>query len=119
MRSFRRFAVWDKAHRLTLAVYAASATFPRDELFGLTSQIRRASMSIPTNIAEGCGRRTDTEFAQFLHVAMGSASEVEYQLLLARDLTYLPPEVYESLSMEVTEVKRMLTGLIQKLTADR
>lgn len=93
--------------------------FPKEELYGLTSQIRRACASIPANVAEGCGRGSDAEFARFLQIAMGSASELEYHLLLARDLNLLNSSDYNQLAREVTEVKRMLTSLIQKLTADR
>ncbi len=110
--------VWEKAHLLTLAVYKATGTFPRDETYGLTSQIRRSCASIPANIAEGCGRGGHAELAHFLHIAMGSASELEYHLLLARDLDLLDNVRYQALASEVTEVKRMLTSLIQKLKAD-
>ncbi|MCA1716112.1 MAG: four helix bundle protein [Actinobacteria bacterium] len=118
MRDFRELKVWEKGHRLTLAVYKATARFPRDELYGLTSQIRRSCASIPANIAEGCGRGEDAELARFLRIAMGSASELEYHLLLAHDLNLLDTSDYESLTKEVTEIKRMLTSFIQKLTAD-
>jgi len=83
MKDFRELKVWEKAHQLTLEVYKATTIFPKDELYGLTSQIRRACASIPANIAEGCGRRGDAEFARFLGIAMGSASELDYHLLLA------------------------------------
>lgn len=119
MRNFRELKVWEKAHQLTLAVYKATKTFPKDELYGLTSQIRRSCSSIPANIAEGCGRKREAEFARFLQIAMGSASELEYHLLLAHDLTFLNIEDYEPLREEVIKVKRMLTSLIQKLSADR
>jgi len=118
MRDFRELKVWEKSHRLTLAVYKATATFPRDELYGLTSQIRRSCFSIPANIAEGCGRHGDAELARFLQIALGSASELEYHLLLAHDLRLLNDLDYEKLMGEVTEVKRMLTSFIQKLRAD-
>ena len=119
MRDFKTLKVWEKSHRLTLAVYEASKTFPRDELYGLTSQLRRSSSSIPANIAEGCGRSGNPELARFLHIAMGSASELEYHLLLARDLNILNHSDYDRLAVEVTEVKRMLTSFIKKLKADR
>jgi len=119
MRDFKELKVWEKAHLLTLTVYKATAAFPRDELYGLTSQIRRSCASIPANIAEGCGRSGEPELARFFHIAMGSASELEYHLLLARDLGFLQNSAYEQLAREVTEVKRMLTSFIQKLTADR
>ena len=117
MRDFRDLMVWHKSHELTLAVYRATRQFPRDELYGLRSQIRRSSASIPANIAEGCGRGGAPELRQFLQVAMGSASELEYHLLLANDLTLLAGEDFERLSGSVTEVKRMLTALIVKLRA--
>jgi four helix bundle protein len=90
MRDFRTRKVWQKAHQVTLRVYGATRTFPKDELYGLTSQIRRYAASIPTNVAEACGRSGGAEFARFLNIAMGSASELEYQLLLARDLNWTP-----------------------------
>jgi four helix bundle protein len=119
MKDFRELKVWEKAHKLTLAVYKYTATFPKNELYALTSQIRRSCASIPANIAEGCGRQGDAELARFLQIAMGSASELEYHLLLARDLTFLDGSDYECLNNDVTDVKRMLTSLIKKLRADR
>jgi four helix bundle protein len=118
LRNIRELKVWEKGHRLTLAVYKSTARFPQDELYGLTSQIRRSCSSIPANIAEGCGRYGDTELARFLGIAMGSASELEYHLLLAHDLDLLETAEYRELAREVTEVKRMLTSFIQKLKAD-
>jgi len=115
MRDFRNLQVWEKAHSLTLSVYKATASLPKDELYGLTSQIRRSSASIPTNIAEGCGRSGDAELARFMSIGMGSASELEYQLLLAHDLNYLDQSTYALLDEKVTEVKRMLTGFIKTL----
>ena len=118
MRDFRDLKVWEKAHRLTLAAYKATSTFPQHELFGLTSQLRRASVSIPANIAEGCGRSGSPELARFLRIAFGSASELEYHIILSADLCYLNKSNSEHLIKQVTEVKRMLTSLIQKLMAD-
>lgn len=117
MRSFRNLRVWEKSHQLTLDIYAFSKVFPRDEMFGLTSQMRRASASVGMNIAEGCCRKSDTEMARFLQMAMGSASELEYQLVLAHDLNYLRNPAYERLSIQVVEVKRMLSSLMQKVKA--
>ncbi|HWR73429.1 MAG TPA: four helix bundle protein [Nitrospirota bacterium] len=119
MKDFRKLKVWQKAHRLTLKVYEASRGFPREERYGLTGQMRKSSSSVPMNIAEGCGRGSDLEFGRFLQIAMGSASELEYQLILARDLTYLKPEEYEDLAGDTAEVKRMLAPLIGKLKAER
>jgi four helix bundle protein len=110
--------VWEKSHHLALAIYKATAAFPKDELYGLTSQMRRSCVSISANIAEGCGRDGEAELARFCRIAMGSASELEYQLLLARDLGLLTNMDYEQLTSGVTEVKRMLTSFIQKLKAD-
>ena len=118
MRDFRQLKVWEKSHDLTLAVYKATSKFPRDELYGLTSQIRRSCASIPANIAEGCGRKGKADFARFFQIALGSASEVEYHFLLACDLALLSRPDYQRLANEVTEVKRMLTSLIQKLNTD-
>ena len=115
MRDFKELKVWEKSHQLALAVYKATATFPREELYGLTSQIRRAGASIPANIAEGCGRSGDAELARFLQIAMGSASELEYHLLLARVLNHLAGSQYEPLASQVIEVKRMLASFIVKL----
>ena len=115
MKDFKKLKVWQKAHRLTLDVYQASATFPREELYGLTSQIRRSCLSIPSNIAEGCGRVSDTDFARFLQISMGSSSEVEYLLILSRDLQILTTDYYERLSQDVIQIKRMLTSLIKTL----
>jgi len=119
MKDFRQLKVWEKSHLLALAIYKITKEFPKEKLYGLTSQIRRASMSIPTNIAEGCGRNTDADFARFLQMSMGSASETEYQLILARDLKFLAKDSYEKLHTDVEEVKRMLASLLKTLRADR
>ncbi|PXF55073.1 MAG: diversity-generating retroelement protein bAvd family protein [Deltaproteobacteria bacterium] len=118
MRDFRELKVWEKAHRLTLQVYRITKDFPSDEQFGLTVQLRRAAASVPTNIAEGCGRDSERELARFMSIAAGSVSEVEYQLLLACDLDYMQDETYRELNQQVNEVKRMLNSFIQKLTAN-
>jgi len=101
-----------------LAVYVVTAGFPRAELYGLTSQARRASSSIPANIAEGCGRSGDNELRRFLEIAVGSASELEYHLFLAKDLKMLDESQYAQLNQQVCEVKRMLAAFILKLKAD-
>jgi len=103
---------------LALSVYKATLSFPKEEIYGLTSQFRRAASSIPANIAEGCGCNRNREFARFLGIALRSASETEYHLLLARDLRYLDIKAYEGLNNQAVEVKRMLTGFIQKLNAN-
>src|SRR4051812_17274670 len=118
MQNFRNLKVWEKAHAVTLDVYKTSSSFPKTELYGLTSQMRRSSASIGANIAEGCCRKGDREFGRFLHMAMGSASELECHLVLARDLCFLESTDYERLSSEILDTKRMLATLIQKLKAD-
>lgn len=108
-----------KAHNLTVDLYRTTASFPREEIYGLTSQIRRGSSSIAANLAEGCGRSGIAEFAHFCSMAMGSASELEYHLWLARDLQLIKPALYEQLNVRTLEVKRMLAALHKKLSADR
>ena len=115
MKDFRDLQVWQRAHQLTLDIYQAVASFPREEVYGLTSQIKRASSSIAANIAEGCGRKGDAELARFLHYAMGSASELEYHLLLAHELKFLKGDAYRRLAIGVVEVKKMLSKFIARL----
>jgi four helix bundle protein len=118
VQSFRNLKVWEKAHVLTLDVYRSSKSFPRDEVYGLTSQMRRSAACIGANIAEGSCRKGDREFGRFLQIAMGSASELEYHLLLAHDLELMGTSDYQRLSEGIVEVKRMLASLIRKLRAD-
>jgi len=115
MQDFRNLMVWQKGHRLTLAIYRATIGFHDEEKFGLISKIRRAASSVPINIPEGCGREGNKELARFLQISMGSASELKYLLLLARDLKYLPAESYMTLNSQVIEVKSMLAPLINHL----
>ena len=115
MQDFKKLQVWAKSHDLTLRMYALTSQFPREEIYGLTSQIRRACASIPTNIAEGCGRKSSADFARFLQIAMGSASETEYLILLARDLKYLNADQYAELINTTIEVEKMLTALLKRL----
>lgn len=117
MKDFHELKVWQKAHSLTLAVYDVTASFPRSELYGLTSQHRRSSASIAANLAEGCGRGGDAEFGRFCSIARGSANELEYHLLLARDLKLLQDREHDQLVGRAVELQRMLRGLIQKLKA--
>jgi len=116
MRDFKQLKVWQKAHHLVLNVYRHTRDFPQDERFGLTAHLLKSAASVPSNIAEGCGREGDKELARFLSIAAGSASETEYQLILARDLGYLGPEHHQELDTQVNEVKRMLNAFIQRLT---
>ena len=108
MRDFHKLKVWQKSHQLALEVYKVSQSFPKEELFGLTSQIRRAVSSVPTNIAEGCGRDSNKDFAHFLQIAIGSASEVVYELLLAHDLQYINKDEYERLTSEMVAIRKMI-----------
>ncbi len=117
MQDFKNLKVWQKSHALTLEMYKATENFPGNELYGLTSQMRRSCASIPANIAEGCGRNSDPEFARFLAISMGSAAELEYHLLLARDLGFITQVNYEKLNKHTAEIKQMLTNLIKKLKA--
>ena len=113
MRNYKELIVWKKAHEMTLDVYNATRQFPREELYGLTSQLRRSAASVGANIAEGSGRRSNNEICRFLQIARGSARESEYHILLARDLKLLREEDFHRLSRQADEVQRMLTALIQ------
>jgi four helix bundle protein len=112
---FKQLKVWRKAHAMTLDTYRVTAAFPKVEMYGLTSQLRRASASIGANIAEGCGRRSDGEMCRFLQIARGSAAEVEYHVLLAPDLHFLEDKEFETLTRQADELQRMLTGLMQSV----
>lgn len=114
MQDFKNLEVWKKSHSLTLDIYRITSRFPKSELYGLTGQTRRSAASIPANIAEGCGRYGNAELTRFLRISMGSASELEYHILLAHDLNYMPTEDYNSISLRLTEIKRMLTGLSKR-----
>ena len=115
MRDFKKYDIWKLSHELTLEIYLISNTFPKEEIYGLTSQIRRSSSSIPTNISEGCGRDSDIEFNRFLTIALGSASETEYLIILANDLNYLEDNQAKILIEKVNIIKRKTHQLKQKL----
>jgi four helix bundle protein len=119
LKDFRTLQVWERAHRMALSAYRVTNAVPKSELYGMTSQIRRCAVSIAANIAEGCGKRGNGEFQRFLNIAAGSASELEYHFLLARDLGYLNETDYPLLSANVVEVKRMLASLARKVEEDR
>jgi four helix bundle protein len=108
---FTKLAVWKKAHELTLGIYRRSSEWPRYELFGLTSQARRAASSVPANLAEGCGRNSDAELARSARTALGSASELSYWLILAHDLDYIERAERDGFQESVSEIRRMLTSL--------
>ena len=119
MQNYKDLKVWEKAHQLTLNVYKESKLFPKDELYSLTSQLRRATSSIPANIAEGCGKNSQADLANFLNISLGSANEAEYFILLSKDLNYLSEEKHKLLFNEVNEVKAMLISLINKIRAPK
>ena len=115
MRDFKKYTVWEQSHSLTLAIYQMTKSYPSDEKFGIISQMRRAASSIPTNIAEGCGKSSDKDFARFLNISFGSASELEYLLILSRDLEYISVNHFEKITGELISIKKQLYHLINKL----
>lgn len=115
MQNYKDLKVWERAHQLTLKVYRVSKGFPKEELYSLTNQLRRCVSSIPANIAEGCGKNSQKDFGNFLNIALGSANEAEYFLLLSRDLDYLPMDEYLILNDNINEIKAMLISLIIKV----
>jgi len=117
MKNYHNLKVWDKAHQTALRIYSLTKNFPKEEQFNLVSQIRRSSLSIPTNIAEGTGKFTNSDFAKFLQIALGSAHEVEYLLLFSFELQFLEKDDYELVAKEIGEIKAMLISLIKKVRA--
>lgn len=115
MKDYKKLNVWQNAHSLAVEIYKITDSFPRSEIYGLTSQIRRACVSIPSNIAEGCGKEGDAEFGRFLQISLGSANELEYQLLLARDLKFLDINSFNFLNDKVDHVRRMLILMIKRI----
>ena len=115
MKDFRTLNVWQKSHELAVMIYQGTKKFPKEEVYGITSQIRRAIVSIPTNLAEGCGRGSDRDFAKFAQIAFGSANESEYLILLSNELGFIDKTDSDELTEKVTEIKRMLTSLIKNL----
>ena len=116
MRDFKKYDIWQLGHSFTLEVYKITSSFPKEELYGLSSQIRRASSSIPTNIAEGCGRNSDKEFNQFLNIALGSACETEYILILSKDLNYIPLDISNDLEKQINTIKSKAYNLKKVLS---
>src|SRR5574338_1532710 len=112
MKDFRSLKVWEKAHALTLEIYKSTEYFPKQELYSLTNQVQRAAVSIPANIAEGCGKDSDAELKRYFTIAMGSASELEYLLLLAHDLGYLTTDIYQPMTKDLVETRKMLNAFI-------
>jgi four helix bundle protein len=118
MQNYKDLKVWEKAHSFTLKVYEATKSFPKEELYSLTNQLRRSASSIPANIAEGSGKNSQLEFGHFLNIALGSANETEYYLILSKDLTYLNAEDFDILSKMINEIKAMLIALIAKVRSN-
>jgi len=117
MIDYKKYNVWQKSHQLVLEIYAVTATYPKSEQFNLISQINRAALSIPTNIAEGCGRETQKELLRFLYISSGSAHELEYLLLVSKDLKYIEETLYIKLYSDINEIKKMVAALIRKIAA--
>ncbi len=117
MQNYKELKVWEKAHQFVLEVYRITKTFPKDELFALTNQFRRASVSVAANITEGCGKKTQKEFARYLNISLASSNECEYFVLLSRDLGYLNMAEFEALNKRVNIVKAMLINLIAKVSS--
>lgn len=115
MRDFTKLEIWKRSHQLTLKIYSITKSFPKEELFGLTAQMRKSSSSMPTNIAEGCGRNTNPQLNRFLDIATGSASELQYQLILSKDLSYITGSVFLELHNETVEIRKMIRGYMVTL----
>ena len=111
MRDFKKFEVWQLSHQLTLKIYTSTKSFPKEEIFGLTSQIRRCAVSIPSNIAEGCGRKTDKDFSNFLSISLGSAFEFETQLIICKNLGYILETDFKTLESEIQHIQNMIIKL--------
>lgn len=118
MRDFKKLEIWTLAHELTLDIYKASTTFPKEELFGLTSQIRRSVASVPTNIAEGCGRNSKADTAHFIQIAIGSLCETEYHIILAHDLKYMSEPNYTKIIDKLNTLRRMMISFNNLLRND-
>lgn len=119
MQNYRSLKVWEKAHAFTLEIYKITLSFPKTETYSLIDQMRRSSSSIPTNIAEGCGRNSQLELAHFLNISLGSSNEIDYQILLSKDLEYISETEYEFLEKQIREIKAMLIALISKIRAEK
>ena len=117
MRDFRQLEIWQRSHTLTLKIYSVTQAFPKEEVYDLTSQMRRSASSVPTNIAEGCGRESLVEFKRFLTIAAGSSSELQYQCILSKDLDYLNETIFKELFDEISQIRRMIFGYAEKLKA--
>ena len=119
MQNYKDLKVWNSAHKFVLDLYKVCGSFPREEIYVLTAQLKRAGISIPANIAEGCGKRSNAELSHFLNIALGSANETEYFVLLASDLNFIDKVTYERLAAQINEIKAMLIGLISKVRSQK
>ena len=117
LKNFKDLQVWQKSYALVIEIYKVTTVFPKSELYGLTSQIRRAAISIPSNIAEGYSRGHRTEYIRFVSMAYGSLAELQTQLMLAKDLDYIQKEVYETIAGEYEDLERMISAMIKSLKA--
>ena len=115
MRDFRQLEIWQRSHTLTLKIYSVTQAFPKEKVYGLTSQMRRSASSVPTNIAEGCGRESVVELKRFLTITAGSSSELQYQCILSKDLNYLNETIFKELFDEISQIRRMIFGYAEKL----
>lgn len=118
MRDYTKYEVWKLSHMLALDIYKVTRTFPKEEIYGIVSQIKRAVVSVNLNIVEGCGRGSDEDFKRMLTIANGSAFEVEYALLLSKDLGFVSIDDYEIISPKVKELKMKISKLILKIQED-
>ncbi|NCN86375.1 four helix bundle protein [archaeon] len=116
MQDFKSLLIWKKSFELNKKIYKITKHFPEEEIYGLTSQIRRSSISISSNIAEGCGRKTNKDFSNFLHNSFGSLKELECQILISESLNYISKEELEKIQTEISELTAMIIGLIKKIT---
>ncbi|SFQ09625.1 four helix bundle protein [Parafilimonas terrae] len=117
MRDFQELNIWQRSHQLTLTVYTITASFPQQEIYTLTSQMRRSSSSIPTNIAEGCGKSSNAEMKRYLFIAAGSCSELEYQFILSKDLNYIPENLFKELQQEIITIRKMIYAFIERMSS--
>lgn len=115
MRDYKKYTIWEKSHKLALEIYTTTKSFPKEEIYGITSQVRRASLSIPTNIVEGSGRNSQKEFAHFINIASGSAAETEYLIRFSFDLNYIDENQFNKLNNEIISLRKMLNAFHQKL----
>jgi four helix bundle protein len=118
MRDFLKLEIWQRSHKLTLKIYEVTKTYPKEELYGLCSQMRRSSSSVPTNLAEGCGRNSQAPLAHFFQIAAGFCSELLYQLILSKDLAYIADPIFKELNTETIEIRKMIYAYSGKIKAD-